>query len=62
MIKVIMAVLGLVMLAGCGADGAPVRPTQSGSITVGTNGISAQTDVGLTNGTLSLGLGQSISR
>ncbi|MEJ6396881.1 hypothetical protein [Yoonia sp. 208BN28-4] len=56
------AVLALIVLAGCGADGAPFRPTQSGSISVGTNGVSARTNVGVTNGTVSLGLGQSISR
>lgn len=60
--KFLMFGLVLAGLAGCGADGAPFRPTQSGSVTIGTGGVSAQTNVGVTNGTVSLGLGQSISR
>lgn len=60
--KAVIAGLGILALIGCGADGAPVRPTQSGSVSVGTNGVSAQTNLGLTNGTISLGLGQSIRR
>jgi hypothetical protein len=57
-----LAVLALIVLAGCGADGAPFRPTASGGLTVGTNGVTANSNVGVTNGALTLGLGQSISR
>lgn len=60
--KAVIAGLGFLALIGCGADGAPLRPTQSGSISVGTNGVSAETNIGLSNGTVSLGLGQSIRR
>ena len=60
--KMIGAGLVLVMLAACGADGAPFRPTASGGVTIGTNGASVNSNVGLTNGTVSLGLGQTIRR
>jgi hypothetical protein len=56
--------LGLVdvLLAGCGADGAPFRPTASGGVSIGSNGVSTNTDVGVTNGALSLDLGQTVQR
>ena len=50
------------VLASCGANGAPLRPTSSATATVGTNGTSVGTNFGVTNGSLSLNLGQSISR
>ena len=49
-------------LVGCGANGAPLRPTTSANVSVGTGGVSVGTDVGLTNGTFSVGLGQTFSR
>lgn len=45
-------------LLGCGANGAPLRPTTSANVSVGTNGESAGTNVGLTNGAFSVNLGQ----
>ena len=50
-----------VALVGCGANGAPLRPTSSANVSVGTNGVSAGTNVGVTNGAFSLNLGQSFS-
>ena len=43
-------------LAGCGADGEPVKPTLNTSVSVGTDGVSASTGVGLRKGPLSIGL------
>ncbi|MEL6571747.1 MAG: hypothetical protein AAFQ64_08825 [Pseudomonadota bacterium] len=58
-----VAVFALVTLGliGCGANGAPLRPTSSANLSVGTNGVSAGTNVGVTNGAFSLNLGQSFS-
>ena len=51
----------MLILAGCGANGAPLRPTSSANLSVGTNGVSAGTNLGVTNGAFSLNLGQSFS-
>ncbi len=48
-------------LIGCGANGAPLRPTTSANVSVGTGGVSAGTNVGLTNGAFSVNLGQTFS-
>ena len=49
-------------LAACGANGAPLQPSASTSLSVGTGGVSAGTDLGLSNGTFSVGLSQSLLR
>jgi len=59
--KVVGFIGVLAVLAGCGANGDPLRPTASTSLSVGTNGVSAGTNLGLSNGTFSLGIGQSVS-
>jgi hypothetical protein len=48
-------------LAGCGANGEPLRPTASTNLSIGTGGVSAGTNLGLSNGIFSVGLGQSTS-
>ena len=58
--KPVVILLVLAALAGCGANGAPLRPTTSANVSVGTNGVSAGTNVGLTNGAFSVNLGQTI--
>ena len=60
--KTVGLMLGFVALVGCGANGAPLRPTASTNLSVGTNGVSAGTNLGLSNGTFSLGIGQSLLR
>lgn len=51
------SLLALTVLAGCGADGAPFRPTATAGITIGTGGISTNCSVGTTNGTVSVQVG-----
>lgn len=55
--KIVMAGLASLVLVSCGADGAPMRPTASGNVTIGTNGVSTSTVIGVTNGTVSAGVG-----
>lgn len=57
-----LAGLALIALIGCGANGAPLRPTSSANVSIGTDGVSAATNVGLTNGAFSFNLGQAFSR
>jgi hypothetical protein len=49
--------LVLVALAACGADGEPIRPTVSTSISVGTNGVNAGTSVSASSGPVSVSVG-----
>jgi len=52
-----IALVSVVALTACGADGAPFVPTASGNVTVGTGGVQTSTTVGATNGTVSVGIG-----
>ena len=52
-----MVLLALAALTACGADGEPVTPTRDATITMSNHGISAQTNVGLRQGPLSVSLG-----
>jgi len=60
--KIAIVVMAGLVLAGCGANGAPLRPTASTNLSVGTGGVSAGTNLGLSNGAFSVNLGQSLSR
>lgn len=60
--KALVLIGGFVILAGCGANGDPLRPTASTNLSIGTNGVSAGTNLGLSNGTFSVGIGQNILR
>ncbi len=53
----IVAVLGLLALAACGADGAPLRPTTSVGIGVGSDGVDVGGSFGVSDGTFSVGVG-----
>ncbi|MDF3351017.1 hypothetical protein HKX17_12715 [Sulfitobacter sp. KE34] len=55
--KRLLAALSLLSLAACGADGEPVRPTASSSITMSSSGVSVGTAVGLRRGPFSVSLG-----
>ena len=55
--KRVIAVLGLALLAGCGADGEPVKPTAQSSVTLSNNGVSVATNLRLNRGPFTLGLG-----
>ena len=60
--KVIVLTCFFAVLAGCGANGDPLRPTASTNLSIGTNGVSAGTNVAVTNGLISVGIGQTIYR
>lgn len=46
----------LVLLAACGADDPPFRPTGGVGVSIGTGGVSSNVGVGATNGTFSVGV------
>jgi hypothetical protein len=52
----IIALCTFALLAACGADGPPVRPTGTAGVSVGPNGVSTNASVGATNGTFSVGV------
>ncbi|WP_176556266.1 hypothetical protein [Rubellimicrobium rubrum] len=51
------ALVTLLALAACGADGPPMRPNGSVGVGVGTGGVFMDAGVGLSNGSVSVGLG-----
>lgn len=55
--RLMAGILGLAVLAGCGADGAPFRPTANAGISIGTGGISTNCSVGTSNGNVSVSVG-----
>lgn len=52
-----LILMGVALVAGCGVDGAPMRPEAHGRVTVGNQGVSAGGDLSLTNGTITVGVG-----
>jgi len=48
--------IALTILAACGADDPPFRPTGGAGISIGPNGIGTNASVGATNGTFNVGL------
>jgi hypothetical protein len=53
-----LAILGLLVLTACGADGPPLRPSAGVGIGVGSNGdVDVGGRFGVTDGTLSVGIG-----
>ena len=48
--------LACLVLASCGADGDPLEPEVGAGVSIGTDGISTNANVGLTNGIVSIGL------
>ncbi|SHL22307.1 hypothetical protein SAMN05444414_10825 [Roseovarius marisflavi] len=58
MIKQVLAVLALLIVAGCGVDGEPVRPSLGTNIGVSSNGgVRATTSVGAVLGNVNVGVG-----
>ena len=53
----ILAVLTLVALASCGADGEPITPFGNTSVSVGTGGVSTSTTVGAKSGPVTVAVG-----
>ncbi len=52
-----LALTAMVALAGCGADGEPIRPTTQAKVGVGSNGVTGSVGTTLTRGNVSVGLG-----
>ncbi len=57
MIRLGLLLLGLAVLAGCGVDGEPVRPTAEASVGVGTEGVQTGVSAGATIGRVGVGVG-----
>ena len=55
MIRMIV-IAALPLVAACGADDPPFRPTGNVGVSVGPNGVSPTVGVGATNGTFNVGL------
>ncbi|WP_264210968.1 hypothetical protein [Leisingera thetidis] len=55
--NMIFALLGLALLAACGADGEPVQPTLNAGVGVGGSGVHVGGAVGLHKGPVSVFLG-----
>ncbi len=55
----VWAVLALLALAACGADGEPVTPTANLNVGVSTSGAYASSNVGVKKGPWNLSLGRS---
>ncbi len=53
----IAALLGLLALAACGADGPPLRPNGSMGVGVSDGGVDFGGAFGVSNGTLAMGIG-----
>ncbi|WP_204218522.1 hypothetical protein [Loktanella sp. S4079] len=53
--KRIVLILSVTALVSCGADGAPWRPSANVGLSVGTGGVSTSTNIGASNGTVSVG-------
>ena len=52
-----LVALALLILAGCGVDGEPVRPSLGTTIGVGSRGVNATTSVGAVLGNVNVGVG-----
>lgn len=55
--KALPLILFVAVLSGCGADGAPFRPSADLGVSIGTGGVSTSCSVGTTNGTVSVRVG-----
>ena len=47
----------LVVLAGCGADGAPFKPSANLGLSIGSNGVTTNASVGASNGPVTISIG-----
>ncbi|MEL6961003.1 MAG: hypothetical protein AAGL89_18870 [Pseudomonadota bacterium] len=54
--KAIFALTALVIVAACGADDPPFRPSANVGVNIGPNGVSPNVNLGATNGTVGIGV------
>ena len=54
---VLLAILTMLVLAGCGADGEPVQPTLDATLGIGSSGVHSYGALGLHQGPVSVYLG-----
>lgn len=55
--RIVVALLTLSALTGCGADGEPIRPSVTTTVGVGSSGTHASTHVSASRGAWTLGVG-----
>ncbi len=55
--KIVCLMAALLVLASCGADGEPIRPTFGAGVNVSSSGVHVGTNVGVSKGPLSVSLG-----
>ncbi|MEM6729365.1 MAG: hypothetical protein AAF618_12765 [Pseudomonadota bacterium] len=55
--RYLTTLLCLLVLASCGADGEPVRPTGSATVSVGSDGLETSATVSATQGPLTISVG-----
>ena len=55
--KFLTAIIALLALANCGADGAPIRPTVNTGVMISPSGVNASTSVGVNLGGVNVGIG-----
>lgn len=54
--KQLIALGAFVLVVSCGAQSEPLTPTGSVGLSVGTNGVNTSTNLGLSNGNVSIGV------
>jgi hypothetical protein len=56
----VLALSAIAALAGCGADGEPIRPVTQASIGVGDRGVNGTVSTGVTRGNVSVRVGAAL--
>ena len=56
----VLGVLALAALAGCGADGEPIRPTAKATVGVGERGVNGTVGTGIVSGNIRVDVGASL--
>lgn len=54
--KQLIALGAFALAVSCGAQSEPLKPTGSVGVSVGTNGVNTTTNLGLSNGNVSIGV------
>lgn len=56
MTRIALALVALTVVAACGADDPPFRPTGNVGVSVGSGGVTPNATLGATNGTFNVGV------